>query len=84
MLAIGKDVFCDTSLIIDALVEMEAVVDVEQSKSDKAYEAWGNRLFQNVLGLVPEQAWTPEFMKDRETVFCKFNIDITFMHLLRR
>lgn len=73
--AIGKDVFCDSGLIIDALVELEYTEGSSRdqglalSKSDKAYEAWGRSVFNDSLPLVPPQALSPEFVKDRETIF---------------
>lgn len=67
VLAIGKDVFCDTSIIVDAVQSLFG--PLPQSPADKAYEAFGNTTFWSVLSLVPKAALTPEFIKDRETIF---------------
>ncbi|KAK5137132.1 hypothetical protein LTR08_000637 [Meristemomyces frigidus] len=70
VLAVGKDVYCDSSLIID--VAMSTLVksgSLETSAADKAFEDWGSNTFQESLGLVPQQALTSEFVKDRETIF---------------
>ena len=42
---------------------------IETSAGDKAFEDWGSNAFQESLGLVPQQALTPGFVKDRETIF---------------
>lgn len=71
VLAIGKDVFCDSGLIVDALVELGVTKGVESDKGDTAYRVWGDNTFQNALSMVPSQALTPAFVKDRETIFRK-------------
>lgn len=70
ILAIGKDVYCDSSLIIDVIVStLVKSGSIETSPADKAFEDWGSTVFQESLGLVPQQALSPEFVKDRETIF---------------
>ena len=71
MLSIGKDVICDSGLIIDVLTELD-ITHVARSKNDKAYEAFGNTVFQAALPLVPQAVLTPDFVKDRETIFREF------------
>lgn len=73
LLAIGKLIYCDTSLIIELLLSNLTKdlrkVDIPRSNSDKAYEAFGMRVFSAGLALVPSQALTPDFVKDRQTIF---------------
>lgn len=70
LLAVGKDVYCDSSLIVDiAVSKLAKQGSIITSPADKAYEDWGGNAFQEMLGLVPQQALTPEFVKDRETIF---------------
>jgi len=67
LLAVGKDVYCDSALIIDTIVE--TLGKIPSGPHDNAYHAWGENTFQEALGLVPPQALSPEFVKDRETIF---------------
>lgn len=42
---------------------------VATSPADKPFEDWGTNAFKEVVGLIPTQAMTPEFIKDRATIF---------------
>ncbi|KAK5117167.1 hypothetical protein LTR85_008935 [Meristemomyces frigidus] len=70
LLAIGKDFYCDSSKVIDVtmskLAKSGALIT---SPVDKAYEDWGANAFLEALGLIPQQALSPDFVKDRETIF---------------
>ena len=57
ILAVGKDVYCDSALIIDTIVE--TLGKIPSSPDDKAYQSWGENTFQEALGLVPPQALSP-------------------------
>ncbi|KAF9700844.1 hypothetical protein EKO04_001068 [Ascochyta lentis] len=67
LLAFGKDVYCDTSLIIDELQSRYGALPT--NPADKAYEAFGIQIFESALRVVPTAALTPEFIKDRRTIF---------------
>ncbi|KAH9826658.1 glutathione s-transferase like protein, partial [Teratosphaeria destructans] len=69
LLAIGKDVYADTALIFDVVNTQLAPGKVPTSPNDKAWEQYGVTLFTEALGVIPMEALTPEFVKDRETVF---------------
>ncbi|KAK0283779.1 hypothetical protein LTR35_006238 [Friedmanniomyces endolithicus] len=70
LLAVGKDVYADSALIIDLITSKLATSGaVATSPADKAFETWGNVTFVEMLGIIPPQALTPEFVKDRETIF---------------
>ncbi|KAK1063093.1 hypothetical protein LTR12_010851 [Friedmanniomyces endolithicus] len=70
LLAVGKDVYADSALIIDLIISKLATSGaVATSPADKAFETWGNVTFVEMLGIIPPQALTPEFVKDRETIF---------------
>lgn len=63
----GKDIYCDTSIIIDAVLEKLAP-GFPRMRSEKAYEAFGRGLFGSALGLVgrvPDEA----MVQDRKTIF---------------
>lgn len=67
LLAIGKDIYADSALIIDVIQSRWGKIPT--STADKAYEQWGNAVFQEVLGTIPSAVMTPEFIKDREPIF---------------
>jgi hypothetical protein len=60
-------VFCDTSIIVEAVLEKLAP-NFPRMRSEKAYEAFGRALFGSALGLVgrvPDEV----MRRDRETIF---------------
>lgn len=67
VVSIGKDAYADTSLIIDTL--QKTFLKIRTSPFDSALEAWSNAVFASALSVIPQAALTPEFIKDRETVF---------------
>jgi len=69
VLAIGKDVYCDSSLIIDVILDKLAKNELPRSTADKAWESWGYETFMSVLPLIPHAVLSPDFVKDRETIF---------------
>ena len=67
LLALGKDVYADTSLIID---ELQARYNkLPTTPADKAYEVFGVQVFASALTVIPTEALTQEFIKDRLTIF---------------
>ena len=67
LLALGKDVYADTSLIID---ELQARYNkLPTTPADKAYEVFGVQIFATALTVIPTEALTQEFIKDRLTIF---------------
>lgn len=67
VLAIGCDMYCDTSLICK--VVQERYHALATNPADKAYEAFGIALFAQCLPVMPTKMLTPDFVKDRETIF---------------
>ncbi|KAK0644873.1 hypothetical protein DIS24_g8431 [Lasiodiplodia hormozganensis] len=67
VLAIGKDVYCDTSTIIAAI--QHKLQMVRTGPADKAFEAFATQFFENVLRAVPAKFMNPSFKRDRETIF---------------
>jgi glutathione S-transferase len=67
LLAVGKDIYADSAQIVQVIVS--SLGKIPRSPADKAFEAWGNAVFNEVLGLIPSQVLTPDFSKDRETIF---------------
>ncbi|EMC95726.1 hypothetical protein BAUCODRAFT_123025 [Baudoinia panamericana UAMH 10762] len=73
LLAIGKDVYCDSSLIIDTIMQHLAKAGaVPTSSADKAFQDWGNATFHAALGMIPSAALQDKaFVKDRASIFPK-------------
>ena len=69
VLAVGKDVYCDSGLIFDIVLDKLAKKQLPTSPADKAWEAWGLETFKAALPLIPHELVTPDFVKDRETIF---------------
>jgi glutathione S-transferase len=71
LLAIGRDVYADSSLILSAILSrLGASNKIATTPADKAYEVWGNETFRSVLPLLPPQATDSEaFVRDRESIF---------------
>ncbi|OJD29548.1 glutathione s-transferase [Diplodia corticola] len=67
VLAMGKDVFCDTSAMVD--VVQRRFQKVRAGRADKAFEAFAARFFENVIPAVPAKFSNPSFRRDRETIF---------------
>lgn len=69
VLAVGKDVYCDSALIIDIINDKIGQYQVPESPADKAWEAWGHDAFFEILTLIPLEVLTDDFVKDRQTIF---------------
>jgi len=67
LLAIGKDIYADSALIIDVITSQ--LGKIPTSPADKAYEAWGKEVFGDCLGLLPSEVLTKDFIKDRQEIF---------------
>ncbi|KAF1923443.1 uncharacterized protein M421DRAFT_104431 [Didymella exigua CBS 183.55] len=67
LLALGKDIYADTSLI---LAELQARYGgLRTTPADAAFDVFGTQLFASALRIVPAAALTPEFIKDRLSIF---------------
>lgn len=66
LLAVGKDVYADSSKVIQTIVSLG---NIPTSPADKAYQTWGDVVFAEVLGLIPIQVLSPDFVKDRKSIF---------------
>ena len=71
--SIGKDVYCDNSIFLDAVQSIFADKALPTSPADHAYEALGYRSFWIALPLVPASLITPEMAKEREDLFSVFS-----------
>ncbi|KAK3669383.1 hypothetical protein LTR78_010728 [Recurvomyces mirabilis] len=70
LLAVGKDVYADTSIIIDVIMSSLAKNGaLATSPADKAFEVMGNTIFREVLGLLDPDVLPKEFIQDRKTIF---------------
>lgn len=80
VLAMGKDVYCDTSAIVAAIQHKFQMV--KTGPADKAFEAFATQFFENVLRAVPAKFLNPSFKRDRETIFREsFSFDFQCEHL---
>jgi glutathione S-transferase len=70
--SIGKDVYCDNRIFLDAVQSIFADKALPTCPSDPAYEALGYRSFWIALPLIPAGLITPEVAKDREDLFAIF------------
>ena len=71
--SIGKDVYCDNRIFLDAVHSIFPDKALPTSPSDHAYEALGYRSFWIALPLVPAKLITPEMAKEREDLFTVFS-----------
>ena len=71
--SIGKDVYCDNRIFLDAVQSIFPDKALPTSPSDYAYESLGYRSFWIALPLVPAQLITPEMAKEREDLFSIFS-----------
>jgi glutathione S-transferase len=67
--SIGKDVYCDNQIFLDAVQSIFADKALPTCPADHAYEALGYRSFWIALPLIPASSITPEVAKDREDLF---------------
>lgn len=70
LLAVGRDVYCDSSLIFDVVLNKLAKTQLPSTPADKAWETYGYEAFVAVLTLMPGAILdNKDFVKDRETIF---------------
>lgn len=74
LLSIGKDVYCDTSCIIDALQSHFPSKALPVGPADEAYNAFADRTFVNVLYVIDLSQLPEMFIQDREGLFRMFVI----------
>lgn len=67
--SIGKDVYCDNRVFLDAVQSIFKDKALPTSPADNAYEALGYRAFWIALPLIPAGLITPEVARDREDLF---------------
>ncbi|OMP86700.1 hypothetical protein BK809_0000103 [Diplodia seriata] len=67
VLAMGKDVFCDTAAMVN--VVQRKFHKVKAGAADKAFEAFATHFFEQVIPAVPAKFSNPSFRRDRETIF---------------
>lgn len=66
ILAVGKDVYCDSAAAVDALKDLSSTL--RSSPADKAFEAYGNSLIGIMLRSVDVDSM-PGLVQDRATIF---------------
>ena len=66
LFAIGKDVYCDSSMIFDVILKSLAKGKIPTTVADKAWEAWGYDAFLDALTLAPHELLTDDFVKVRD------------------
>ncbi|CZT18046.1 uncharacterized protein RCC_03884 [Ramularia collo-cygni] len=69
ILAVGKDIYCDSKVQQRVILEKLAKKKIPTSIADRAWEEWGFVVFDQTLGLAPGKVMTPEFQKDRGSIY---------------
>lgn len=67
LLALGKDIYCDTALIVEII--QEHLGGLQTSPADRAYEAFADRLFYSGLACIPPSLLSDDFVRDRAPIF---------------
>ncbi|KAG9961313.1 hypothetical protein KCU61_g5651, partial [Aureobasidium melanogenum] len=67
VLAIGKDIYCDSSAIVNIVQKL--FPRVPTTPADKAYELFGTSICWLATRLIPSAMLTSEFLQDRQTIF---------------
>ncbi|KAF2487121.1 hypothetical protein BDY17DRAFT_319685 [Neohortaea acidophila] len=71
--AIGKDVYPDNRTFLDAILTIFAdekgVKELVRSKHDEGYEAFGYRMFWNLLEILPDTVYNETMVKDRADLY---------------
>jgi hypothetical protein len=65
VLAIGKDIYCDSSLQLAALQTTFAKQALPVPFNEDAYRAWGAELRSRAVAVVPVHNFPPEMLADR-------------------
>jgi hypothetical protein len=65
VLAIGKDIYCDSSLQLAALQATFVNQALPTSLNEDAYRAWGIEMRSRAVAVVPVQKFPPEIIADR-------------------
>jgi glutathione S-transferase len=68
LLAIGKDIYCDSTAIVARLQEIANPKILSTTPADMAFEAFSTRVFWGSWPLIPAGAITPEFARDRKSI----------------
>lgn len=71
--AIGKDVYCDNRVFLDAVQKIFSDKAIPTSPADHAYEAMGYRTFWTCLQLVDPKLVSKELAEDRSALFSVFS-----------
>ncbi|KAI9724607.1 MAG: hypothetical protein M1828_003630 [Chrysothrix sp. TS-e1954] len=70
VLSIGKDVFCDSALIMYTILSSATTpLPTQPYGYEKGLQSYADAVFQSVLPLVPGQLLTEGFVKDRASMF---------------
>lgn len=68
MLAVGRDVYCDSALIVTTTLK-KLGGNLPTSPADAAFQDWGNATFQGVIATIPAAKLEPGFVADRASIF---------------
>ena len=71
--SIGKDVYCDNGVFLDAVQSIYPDRALPTTPADKAFEQFGYRSFWVALPIVSTKLITPELAKEREHLFSVFS-----------
>jgi hypothetical protein len=69
VIAIGKDVYCDTALSLEAMQTAFPQQALPTSQADEAYASWAQAVSSRALILFPIHAAPKEIAEDRASLF---------------
>lgn len=71
--AIGKDVYVDNRVFLQAVLDIfsstKGVQELVRTKADEAFEAFGYRMFWNLLEILPDTVYNETMIKDRADLY---------------
>ena len=71
--SIGKDVYIDNRVFLDAVLTLFAhekgVQELVKTKHDEGYEAFGYRMFWNLLEILPDTVYVEDMIQDRKDLY---------------
>jgi hypothetical protein len=74
ILAIGKDVYCDSAFQIATLQRMFKEKALPTTHREDAYRAWGQELRSRSVSILPVKALSAEMLADRAKLFREWHL----------
>jgi hypothetical protein len=78
VLAIGKDIYCDSSLQLAVLQATFPDVALPSLPNEDAYRAWATELRSRAVAIVPVHKFPPEMIADRAKFMRMLKEDVDY------